>query len=969
MFQSHPTKAMSVILAAASLGLAGLAASARQQEQQPADGQQASQGAAESAATGVAQPQGQAGQPSEASEPADGAPAQGTPDGTPATGPATAPATAPASQPAPLDEKYLNPVLAERLYEMAQSKLREAAVTEPMWRQAAALLQAASRVSPKDPRFPRLLAEARLKVGDVDGAIEALAAYRRIDPADRIAQIQLIDLYVRQMQSADARLDYLRDLLDRSTIPEEVRSHVAALSVPLLLERSQEQALAMLEESLRLFPLNPQALRLQYELLPPDAPPPARVAVLQSLLKSNPAQPGVVSELADALASVGMNKESLEWYSTALRLYPRMSQPFPDGFIAGAGAQLLLAGQTATLDDLLSAYLAARPDDPDAWFVRLAKEKAASDKLERKSIDEAWNALAGSLGEVSRAIVGEGPEAGAPAEPGRPGASPATGAGTGGATGGFGLGTSGPAAAGDDPVPGAGAADAPTTRPAPRPATAADAMAAAKRIKAGEAPEWAPALIATLTDMAWLELYFAQDAEAAVNWVNALREILPPDSVTLARLEGWLDLVAGRAEQARAKLAPIADRDPLAAVGMVRLAASDAGGQADADATAARLLGEYRTGLVGAMVWSALKGRNVKAPESPFLADTRAEVEKFPRDWMEILNQPDAYYEISAEVGKVAHKYREPMLGRVMIVNKTDFDLTIGENGVIRPDLWFDGRIVGLVNQAFPGVAYDRIARHVVLRGRQSTGQIVRLDQGQLAEALARNPSASAQISFSVVTNPSPTPDGVGPGPAGQREAFSKSFVRSGFPLAQNVMRKRVTAAIENGTPGEKIRNLDLLAGYLPLLANAKPDPALKGLDAEFVNTIGNARRDENPPVAMWANYLTARFVPDERPRAIDDLLASEAWPGRLLALLASAELGPQQQAELAGKLAEADPEPTVREYAAATVEHLQSAPATQPATQPAVDPNAPIDPNAPVELDGLSPIPGLSVPSDAGPQ
>ena len=262
------------------------------------------------------------------------------------------------------------------------------------------------------------------------------------------------------------------------------------------------------------------------------------------------------------------------------------------------------------------------------------------------------------------------------------------------------------------------------------------------------------------------------------------------------------------------------------------------------------------------------------------------------------------------------------------------------------------------MNESFPGVAFDRISRQVVLRARQATGQIVRLDQGRLADSLARNPSASAQISFSVVTNPSPTPDGVGPGPAGQREAFSKSFVRSGFPLTQNVMRKRVDAAIESGTPAEKIRNLDLLAGYLPLLAGAKPDPALRGLDAEFVNTIGDARRDENPPVAMWANYLTARLVPDERLRAIDDLLANEAWPARLLALLAAAELGPGRQAELAGQLAGADPEPTAKEYAAATVEFLQSAPATQPSTRPAADPNAP------VQLEGLSPIPGLSVPS-----
>jgi tetratricopeptide (TPR) repeat protein len=896
----YPVKPIVAVVGALALWVAALNASARQE---------APQGQPEGAkphAVGAAQ---------DAPAPAEAAPQEPVPTEPVPTEPAaTEPAAtepAPETQPEDAKDEYAEPMVAERLYELAQARLREANVTEPMWRQAAALLQAAAKMTPRDPRFPRLLVEARLKVGDPEGAIAALTAYRKVDPADRVAQIQLIDLYAEQMQTADARLEYLRDLLGRESIPPEVRSHVAAACVPLLLERSQEDAESMIRQALELFPLNPEALRWQYQLLPQDAAPAQRAAVLTAMLRSNPAQPGVATDLADVIASAGLAKESLEWYSIALRLYPRMGLPYPGGFVADAGTALLLSGQSQPLDAMLAAYIQARPGDADAWFLRLVKEKAAAQKLDRKLIDEAWNALSGNLAEVCAAVGGSG-NAGAAPPPAAPPASAAPVV---------------PAVPGAPPS----AAAAPTTRPT---ATAADAMAAAKRVKAGESPDLRPALVAALSDLAWLELFFAEDADAAANWVGALRELLPADDVTLARSEGWLDLLAGRTQQARTRLGAVSETDPLAAIGMVRLSSKDAGGEAEAAELAKRLLSNYRTGLAGAMVWSAFRDRGIKTPEHGGAADLRAELDKFPRDWMQILDKPDAYYEVGADVVKVAHRFHEPMFGRITIRNKTDYDLTIGTGGVIRPDLWFDAKITGLVNRNFPGVAYDRIARQVVLRARESTVQYVRIDQGALAATLEENPSASAQVNASVVLNPSPTTAGVGPGPAGVRKSFGKSLVRSGFALTQSVARRRLTAQLSGGAPPERVLALDLLAAYFRLLAQQKElDPAMRALGSDFIAAIAASRNDPSKPVAIWATYLTARISPDERPAAIDALLANQGWPARLLAVLAAVDLGSERQAEIATRLAEGDADPSVKGFAAATLDVLRSQPTTQPAT------------------------------------
>jgi hypothetical protein len=221
-----------------------------------------------------------------------------------------------------------------------------------------------------------------------------------------------------------------------------------------------------------------------------------------------------------------------------------------------------------------------------------------------------------------------------------------------------------------------------------------------------------------------------------------------------------------------------------------------------------------------------------------------------------------------------------------------------------------------------------------VLKARDSAVQYVRIDQGALAAALEENPSASAQVNASVLLNPAPTSGGIGPGPAGQRKAFGKSFVRSGFALTQPVARRRLLAQVSGGTPPERVLALDLLAAYVRMLARQKElDQAMRALGAEFIATIATSRSDPSKPVAVWATYLTARVNPDERAAAIDALLAHEGWPARLLAVLAAVDLGPERQTEIATSLAEGDAEPAVKDFALATLDVMRSRPATQPAT------------------------------------
>src|SRR4051812_4542539 len=96
---------------------------------------------------------------------------------------------------APTTDPVGDDALAERLAQMAQSNLASRSISDIVLREAAALLEAACKLSPTDPRFPKLRAEAALALHDSDAALEAFKQSAAQDGNDQVAQVNIIDLY------------------------------------------------------------------------------------------------------------------------------------------------------------------------------------------------------------------------------------------------------------------------------------------------------------------------------------------------------------------------------------------------------------------------------------------------------------------------------------------------------------------------------------------------------------------------------------------------------------------------------------------------------------------------------------------------------------------------------------------------------------------------------------------------------
>ena len=412
--------------------------------------------------------------------------------------------------PAPTDAALASRIVQQTQKLVATGRNAETAPNNALMREAQAMLRAAMRLDPAEPRYPRLLAEACAHSGDVDGEIAAWSAYRRLLPDDRVAQSRVIELYVSKLQTADARITYLKDLLTKPSLAPELKAHIAALAVPLLEQRSHDEAVEMIHQARQFYPLS-EVLWMEYRLLPADATLPQRAAAILDLLKANPAQPSPLFDLAHVLTLAGLHEDAAEWYRRANTVLNLMLVGGNLQLGLEVTANLYRIGQLQTSTQLSERLVGQQlfPDSVDAWFLKLTIQKSSITpeqlRLARSVVDKGLATIAANLT-----------------------ASPSSPATT-------------PSIASTNP-------SAPTTAPS----TDTDPTALALLAKASNDPSLINELVRALSDRIWLELYYANNPAAVTPTLDALKTLLAADDVTLLRLQGWYALGTAHPDEARA---------------------------------------------------------------------------------------------------------------------------------------------------------------------------------------------------------------------------------------------------------------------------------------------------------------------------------------------------------------------------------------------------------------------------------
>ena len=823
-----------------------------------------------------------------------------------------------AGAPSPADS-----ALATRFVELAQAVLAAQTPDQVTFERAIALLEGARRLHPTEARHLRLLADALIRTHDSAALLDVITAYRKLPGRveDRVAQLEYIDLLLNRYETVDQRLEFLRDLIGREAVAKEIRSELAMRTAGLYGQKKQgEEEQRAIEQALALEPTNLNALRAKWVRTFEAATPAQRLEMALAMVKSNPRQTQVIAGVASNLAQVGLVKESLAWYGHLFTASARQGIPVPPEVATGAAAQLFLSARPNEARGILDRLDAnGHGGYPTAVLRVLLDRHEGNKEAAEKSLGASRNTLINQL-QTARAALG---------------------------------------------VQGA------TTQPIQGPRQAIPELGGdVALLKDSTKPEVKGAYLQAVGDLAWFEVFFSADAPGASKLIAILSAGQDPNdkdsTAFLTRLQGWIALrqseagIAERAQEATTKLTAVAERDPLAELGLIKLLATT--DREQARTRSHQLLSKHPHGIVGALLVSSLRDAGLITPAEGSLLpaavahpDAKAlgdELAKFPADFMRILDAPQTFYTLRIEPVKVIVGFGEPLMVRVTLQNNSQYDLTIGEDGVIRPELWLDAMVsIGAAEpRALPNVGVDRITDHIVLRPRQSISRLIRVDRSDLSGMLFLNPTPPILFRVTVKTNPIPTPSGAIPSAGGYASVMTRPMERSGTPLNEQVIQ-RVSEAAVTGQGIERIRALELIASISSLHRRAN-QAAIVAKAEPLMEPVRKSRSDDSASLRAWSGFLVVAYGAEEgRAGEVEKMLADPAWQVRLMGLLMVRALPENRMKPAVAEIANNDADALVKRSAVATLEYLNRPPATQPAgaaTQPAGDapqPALPVQP------------------------
>jgi predicted Zn-dependent protease len=790
--------------------------------------------------------------------------------------------------------------LAEHFATFAHQTFHEGKIPSKAMELDNALYEAAIRLNPHEPRFSRALADILLEMNDVPKAMEALTIYRALEPADETAQVQYIDLCLAsdQMQSLDQRLAYLRLLLQRP-IPEPVKSEVAYRAAQLCMQRGQrDEAMKLLNAALQLNPMNLKVLRIKYIMTQADALPVDRVQQLLGILQANPADPVVASRLAEQLAELGLVAPSVTWYGVANQIYNATGVRADPAFVLGASSELLLAKHAEDASRLAVGYTSVLPEDADGWFMLLSIVKFqlglyADPKMqaaEALAIKRASNALSNRI-MVIRKMTGD---------------------------------------------------ENATTRPLDSDSDAQlpDFSDDVDRFKPAQYRQLLEMYNSSLASLAWLDLYYRSNVDMARPLIDDLATLAPKNDPTLRRLRAWAQFRGGDAKGALPRLEALGTTDPLAAMGAIMIMGADPLTAPQAMQEAQRLINEHPCGVIAAVLWSQFTNFHLTIDPSPDSGSVATLVANVPESFMNLVTEPRSFYSLQVTPLKSTYKFGEPILVRVTMQNISSVDLAIGEDCAVHPDLWFDARLRGIMNQGVSGVAVGRLDQRLVLAPGDMVSTVVRVDQDSLQRLFTDNPKIDLAVNLMLIMNPIPMkpdpkqpnqPIQAEPGICGYVQPASQLVAREPTPIDSPQQRLALYEGLTSDDGGEKIRSMGAIAAYIVGLRDQK-DPAVQSIVTELLDKLHRVDNAGKECVLAWQNYLLALVANgDDQVTAVNAMATDRNWQTRLLALELAEHLG-DEGISIADQLT-SDKDPDVRSYAEALSQSLQAA-TTQPSDQ-----------------------------------
>jgi tetratricopeptide (TPR) repeat protein len=785
---------------------------------------------------------------------------------------------------APTGNAPLDAALAERLALIAEDASTSDEAPEAALRQAAALLDLARESNPKEIRFARSSANILLRLGEADRALAALGAVRALDPKDQLAQIQYIDLAANRLESADAHEAYLQQVVDANGVAPEVRSHAALSLMNLLYQRSEDQrAGELLEKALALNPQNISALTTKYRMAVAGGDTLERVKSLAELVRVAPTDAATLARVARECIAAADYAGAHSFYEFDFTVSINRGQTPPvDDLIDLAGSELL-SGTAADIGPLIKQALTGIKDDGRLYAIDLLASQFADAKPEdlAPAIATARGVYLAQIAGVSQLL--NQPEL----------------------------------------------KEMPTTNPAvPMPDVTRDAA----KLAAGDPSQLRTAYTVALAEQLWFDLYF-RAAPVDDTSIAALATLLGSDADPLVvRMQGWKLLSAGQSEEATVKLSAVADRDGYAKLGLA--AAQLALNKPDeSKATLNDLITARPSGMLAVYLSIAAKAAGLKAEPTAQELEIARIFSDLKRPVGDMIKNSRGSYLLTAQPVNLSFGPGEPLLARVTIQNNSRVPITIGPGGYIEPRFVIDLSIRGDTPRGFPGVAAGKWAGAVRLIPQQSVSQVIRIDRGQAYAFFRTFPTPPMTVTALVTTNAVVTPKGAFPSCGGQQTTIGSVMERKSSPLFVEEFRAKVFDKISNGSPVERMNNMDLAAAVIPLLesqaSNAEAKRAADQLRAALDTQLAKEPVEE---VKAWCTV--SRMVSTGDSKDAESIMGMKSPAARAALLVLARAMPAEPRKKIAQAILDTGAEGPIVELARGVLEQPEPpAPTTEPAT------------------------------------
>jgi len=414
----------------------------------------------------------------------------------------------------------------------------------------------------------------------------------------------------------------------------------------------------------------------------------------------------------------------------------------------------------------------------------------------------------------------------------------------------------------------------------------------------------APPQQVTAKQFAWFYCFALPNPEKALDWANKARAT-EPNSPSAASILAYALVMNDQAEWAKplidskkfdqisqltmAKIQIAEDKKDLAKETLKAAIAKDPGSVA----------AEYAKDLL------AKHGGEYIPPIQPDVVLNMLEA-AFGEEFIPAFKPPDQIVSVQFNIRGNKFYYGAEFGAVIAVINKSNEQLVISENGLFSGGIRIDAQISGDLNVKIPELISTKVRTDFFVAPEESILIPVKLVSGKLRRILLTYPQASLDIEFTLYIDPVVTPEGAVTNKIARMKPTKLLVSRPGIELTSKYLRNRFNL-ISQGHQGQKIRTAQLFIGLLmEQYAMSGRKPPYKFVYADWMPTMfrnalvhesGLLRNPENGEWVVKVHTMAEMiYLPmdHELVAAVSENLNNSNWPVRLMSvyLLAKTQKG-----------------------------------------------------------------------------